>query len=115
MQRFVLVTLVTVLSFGVLVLGTMPGTATAESDTTFQALRCGGCHKPDQKGAGPTLKEITQAYAGRQDRLVRYFMGESEPVIDTGKKKMMESALKKIQAVSEEERKGLADYVLSFK
>ena len=30
--------------------------------TLFESLKCGACHKPDQKAAGVSLAEIAKAY-----------------------------------------------------
>ncbi len=115
MQRSVLAIAVISATVYLLSLGPHLWAGSAVSDATFQALSCGTCHKPDKKGSGPTLQEIARAYVGKQEQLVRYFMGESIPLIDTGKRKTMERQLSKTRELSDEERKDLASYILSFR
>jgi len=85
------------------------------SDAIFQSLRCGLCHKPDRKSAGPSLPEIARAYSGQQQGLVQYLKGESEPLLDFGKRQMMEPKLARTREISDTERRDLADYILSFR
>lgn len=86
-----------------------------EGEAIFTSLKCGLCHKPDKKGAGPSLKEITQAYAEKEDNLVQYLKGEAEPLIDLGKASVMKSPISKTKELSPSDTKALADYMLSFK
>jgi cytochrome c len=111
MKRFVLLTLI---GCGCLILGTMLWAADMGGEATFQSLKCHVCHKPDRRSAGPSLLEIAKAYSGQQPRLAQYLKGESEPLIDLGKQKVMEGKLEKTKEISEAERKDLADYILSF-
>ena len=84
------------------------------SEANFQSLRCGLCHKADRGSAVPSLPEIARAYSGQQQRLVHYLKGESEPLIDLGKRRMMEPKLARTKEISDTERRDLADYILSF-
>ncbi len=111
MKPFVLLTLI---ACGCLMLGTMLWAADTAGEATFQSLKCHTCHKPDRRSAGPSLPEIGQVYAGHQQRLVQYLKGESEPLIDLGKRQVMERKLEKTKEISDGERKDLADYILSF-
>ena len=78
----------------------------------FESQRCGICHKPDIAKTSPSLKEIAQAYHGKKDHLIEYFKGEAKPVIDTGKANMMKGALEKTKALSDADRKALADFIM---
>jgi cytochrome c len=82
---------------------------------TFKSLRCGFCHKPAQKGAGPSLKEIAEAYAGKEDQLVEYLKGGALPVIAPDKASVMQPSLEKTKELSDPDRKALADYILQAK
>jgi cytochrome c len=82
---------------------------------TFKSLRCGFCHKPAQKGAGPSLKEIAEAYTGKEDQLVEYLKGGAPPVIAPDKASVMQPSLEKTKELSDPERKALADYLLQAK
>jgi len=111
MKRFVLVALIALVC---LISGTMLWAADTGGEATFQSLKCHVCHKPDRKSAGPSLPEIAKAYSGQQQRLVQYLKGEAEPLIDLGKRQMMEGKLEKTKGISDGERKDLADYILSL-
>lgn len=86
----------------------------ADGKAVFDSLHCGICHRPNKGAAGVTLPQIAQAYKD-QKQLVQYFAGESEAVVEPTKSAIMWGQLKKIQALSEEDQKALADYLLSFK
>ena len=111
MKRFVLMTL---MACGCLMLGTVLWAADGGGEATFQSLKCHICHKPNRKSAGPSLPEIAKAYSGQQQQLVQYLKGESEPLIDFGKRQVMERKLKKTREISDTERRDLADYILGF-
>lgn len=86
--------------------------AAEDGAVIFESQRCGMCHKPDISKTSPSLKEIAQAYHGKEDHLVRYLKGEADPVIDTGKANMMKGALEKTKAFSDADRKALADFIM---
>ena len=111
MKPFALMTLIVC---GCLMLGTMLWAGNTVGEAAFQSLRCHTCHKPDRRSAGPSLSEIAKAYRGQQQGLVQYLKGETEPLIDLGKRKVMERKLKKTKEISDTERKDLADYILGF-
>jgi cytochrome c len=83
-------------------------------ETLFQSLKCGACHKPDQKATAIPLSEIARAFQD-QTKLVSFFKGESPMIIESPKAGMMKGQMKPLGALSEEEKKALADYILSFK
>jgi cytochrome c len=93
--------------------GTMLWAADTAGEVSFQSLRCNTCHKLDRRSAGPSLPEIAKAYNGQQQRLVQYLKGETEPLMDLGKRQVMERKLEKTKEISEAARKDLADYILS--
>jgi cytochrome c len=98
---------------GCLMWGTMLWAADTGGEASFQSLSCNTCHKPDRRSAGPSLPEIARAYSGQQ-QLVQYLKGESEPLIDLGKRQVMERKLEKTREISDAKRTDLADYILSF-
>jgi cytochrome c len=83
-------------------------------EALFESLKCGACHKPDQKAAAIPLKEIAKAYQ-EQVKLVTYFKGESPMIIESSKGGMMKGQSKNLAALPDEDKKALADYILSFK
>ena len=79
----------------------------------FEAQRCGTCHKPDMEKAGPSLADMAQAYQGKEDQLIGYLKGEAEPLIEWGKGSLMKRAIEKTKALSDADRKALADFIIS--
>lgn len=89
------------------------GAYAEDGQTTFNSLRCGMCHKPDTGTTMPSLKDIAAAYEGNEDQLLSYLKGESESVVNPGKKGMMTGALLKTKKLEDDQRKALADFILS--
>jgi cytochrome c len=85
-----------------------------EGREVFTKLNCAMCHKPDKKTAAVSLKEIARAYSD-EGKLVSFFKGELKPLIESDNWGMMRSQLDKIKALPDEDKKALADYILSFK
>ena len=80
----------------------------------FTSLKCGACHKPDVVAKAVPLTELAKAY-GDEAKLVSFFKGESPMIIESTKSGMMKGQLKNLGALSDEDKKALADYILSFK
>jgi cytochrome c551/c552 len=78
----------------------------------FTAHHCGICHKLDKGTGTPSLKEIAQGYQGKEERLISFLNGESEPIIRPGKGAVMKPYVKRTKALSDSDRKALADYLL---
>ena len=79
----------------------------------FRSLRCGGCHKAAGFKAPPSLKDMAGAYHGKEDQLTSYLKGESGPVVKPAEGNMMKRALEKTKALSDADRKALADFIMS--
>ncbi len=86
--------------------------ADGDGGAVFSSLKCGFCHKPDRKGAGPSLKEISAAYGGNSESLLRYFKGDAPSIMVSEKAGVMQSALVKIRGLSEPEMKALAGFLV---
>jgi cytochrome c551/c552 len=84
-----------------------------EEKPIFKSLNCGICHKADTGKAYPSLIEITKAYNGDKDKLIKYFQGKSEPIMNLEKAKSMEKFLEKTKALSEDELNSLVEFILS--
>ena len=95
----------------------VPGAVPAADDSSqvFQELKCGLCHKPDQKGAGPNLQAIAQAYDQQREALIAYLTGTAEARMGIAKPDLMKGSLGKIQQRSPADIAALADHLLSFK
>ncbi len=87
----------------------------ADGKAIFQSKGCGACHQPAADTVGPSLKKIAQAYAGKEDQLVKFLKGEAQPIVDPAKFAIMKAQLTPLKGLSEEELKALAQYMLSFK
>jgi cytochrome c len=83
-------------------------------EAIFEAQRCGACHKPDTGQMNPSLKEIAQAYQGKEEQLIKYLRGEAEPSIRPGKAAVMNRPLEKTKGLSDEDRKALTDFMMRY-
>ena len=84
-----------------------------EGKAIFKSLHCGVCHRLDKGSASrPSLKEIAQGYHGKEEQLISFLRGESEPTIRPGKGAVMKRYIKKTKRLSDSDRKALADYLL---
>lgn len=86
-----------------------------QGEEIFKAQRCDSCHKPETGKANPSLKEIAQAYQGKEDHLINYLKGGGESIIKPEKAGMMKKYLEKTKALSHEDRKALADFIVSHR
>ena len=91
------------------------GTAYAgDGQAIFKAQGCMTCHKKEGTSKiNPSLAEIAQAYQGKEEQLIKYLKGESEAVVRPEKGSMMKRQIEKTKALSDADRKALADYILS--
>ena len=79
----------------------------------FESLHCGGCHKADISSASPSLKRVAGAYQGKEDQLIKYLNGEAGPIVKPAEGNLMKRAIEKTKALSDADRKALADFILS--
>ena len=84
-----------------------------DGQATFDSLRCGVCHKPDTGQAMPSLKDIAAAYKGKENQLLNYFKGDSEPIVSPQKKGSMKVFIEKTKILEDDQRKALADFILN--
>jgi len=91
------------------------GTAYADDgEAIFKSQGCMSCHKKaGTSKVNPSLAEISQAYQGKEEQLIKYLMGESEAIVKPEKSNMMKSKIKKTKNLSDADRKALADFILS--
>ena len=84
-----------------------------EGETIFKSQGCISCHKKESASkVNPSLTEISQAYQGKEEQLIRYLKGESEAIVRPEKSNLMKRHIKKTKALSDSDRKSLADYLL---
>ena len=96
---------------GVVLLGTDAGAEDGKS--LFKSLHCVTCHKAHTGRFNPSLSEIAWAYQGRESQLDSYLSGEAESVVRPEKGEMMKRYIKRTKALSDEQRKSLAEFILS--
>jgi len=89
------------------------GVQAEDGKDIFKSLLCGNCHKVDTGKANPSLKEITRFYKGKESQLLNYLNGEVGSVVNPEKGDRMKRYIEKTKALKDEERKALAEYILS--
>jgi cytochrome c551/c552 len=84
-----------------------------EGETIFKSQGCTHCHKKESHSkVNPSLTEIAAAYQGMQEQLVKFLNGEAEAIVKPQKAGMMKRYVKRTKALSDADRKALADYIL---
>lgn len=91
-----------------------PDIKAGNGEEVFESLRCSICHKVDKGRSNPSLKEIGKAYNGDESRLISYLKGESEAVVRKERAGVMKRYIDKTKALSREDMKSLAEYILDF-
>jgi len=79
----------------------------------FESLHCGGCHKADASNGSPSLREVAGGYQGKEDQLIKYLNGEAGPIVKPAQGNVMKKAIEKTKAISDADRKALADFIMS--
>jgi cytochrome c len=90
------------------------GFAGDHGEAVFEAQRCGVCHKPDTGKMNLSLREIAEAYQGKEEQLIKYLKGEAEPMIRPEKADMMKRSVEKTKGLTDEERRALAVFMLGY-
>ncbi|UCD81225.1 MAG: c-type cytochrome [Desulfobacterales bacterium] len=90
------------------------GTAYADDgEAIFKSQGCATCHKKvGTSKVNPSLSEISQAYQGKEEQLIKYLKGESEAIVRPEKSGLMKRQLEKTKKLSEADLKLLAGYML---
>ena len=89
-------------------------TAWAEDGAViFKSHGCTVCHKKESSSkVSPSLTEIAAAYQGKQEQLIQFLNGESESIVRPQKASIMKRYIKRTKALSDEDRKALADFLM---
>lgn len=74
---------------------------------------CFACHKPDQKIIGPSIAEIAKIYKEKNGNIVEFLKGKGEPIVDPSQYEVMKTNFAITKNLSDEELKGLEDYILA--
>ena len=84
-----------------------------EGETIFKSQGCTSCHKKESTSkVNPSLVEISTAYQGKEEQLVKYLKGESEAIVRPEKANLMKRYIEKTKMLSEADLKALVDFLL---
>ena len=84
-----------------------------EGKTIFKSQGCMSCHKRESASkVNPSLAEISQAYKGKEEQLIKYLQGDSEAIVRPEKSNLMKRHIEKTKRLSQADLKALADYLL---
>ena len=98
----------------VVLIGATASLGADEGETIFKSQGCMSCHRPESiSKVNPSLSDISRAYSGKEDQLIRYLKGETESIVKPEKASMMKRYIQKTQALSDQERKALAVFIMS--
>lgn len=76
---------------------------------------CATCHKPDVKIVGPSIQEIAKIYTDKKASISLFLQGEADPIVDPTQFEIMKANFAITKTMTDEELKGLEDYMLSIK
>ena len=76
---------------------------------------CATCHKPDTKIVGPSIQEIAKIYTEKKASISLFLQGEADPIVDPTQFEIMKANFAITKTMTDEELKGLEDYMLSVK
>lgn len=76
---------------------------------------CATCHKADVKTTGPSIKDIAKIYTEKKASISLFLQGEADPIVDPTQFEIMKANFAVTKTMTEEELKGLENYMLSFK
>lgn len=76
---------------------------------------CFSCHKPDQKIIGPSIQEIAKIYKEKNGNIVDFLKEKADAIVDPSQYEVMKTNFAITKNLTDEELKGLEDYIYSFK
>lgn len=101
-----------------LLLGVATSVSAGDGEDLFNANGCPACHHPTEnrveKGLGPSLTGIAEAYRGEPRALVEFLRGDADPRLHPDKYPLMKAQLARLINLSESELRALAEHLLSF-
>lgn len=83
-------------------------------EALFQSMKCGKCHRTEENPKGPTLARIAETY-GDEAKLLLYFEGKTEPIVEPERAKTMKPRQRKIKKLDKADKTKLAAYIIGFK
>jgi cytochrome c len=101
------------LCISILLIMALNTTRADEGEIIFKSQGCNSCHKKESTSkVNPSLSEISQAYQGKEEQLIKYLQGASEAIVRPEKANLMKRHIEKAKKLSDADRKALADYLL---
>ena len=91
----------------------MPSNSDFSRDHQACFAKSGGCLKADISSASASLKRVASAYQGKEDQLTKYLNGDAGPIVKPAEGNLMKRAIEKTKALSDADRKTLADFIMS--
>ena len=88
--------------------------AQANGQELFETMNCVKCHDPEYNKLGPPLKVIASAFE-KDEKLLSYFNGETDPIVKPKMAKIMEGSLRKIIELNDQEKVALASFIMKHK
>jgi len=84
-----------------------------EGETIFKSQGCMSCHKRESTSkVNPSITDISQAYQGKEEQLIKYLKGESEAIVRPEKANLMKRYIEKTKMLSEADLIALVDFLL---
>jgi cytochrome c len=74
---------------------------------------CVACHRIDEKLVGPSVQEMAKIYKTQNGDMVSFLKVEAKPIVDPSQYEEMKTNLALTKEMSDEELKGLEDYIYS--
>ncbi len=87
-------------------------TSSIDGEMIFKSKGCQVCHHPEIDTTGPSLKKIAEYYRGKKDKLIAFFRGESDPIVDPAKFTIMKPQIHITKKLSDEELSALSEFIL---
>lgn len=102
-----------ILLFGAACILAVNAAGADEGETIFKSQGCSSCHKKERASkVNPSLTEISSAYQGKEEQLIKYLKGESEAVVRPEKAFLMKRHIEKTKKLSDADLIALVDYLL---
>lgn len=84
-----------------------------DGERLFKSQGCLLCHKKDNASTmNPSLTEISRAYHGKEDQLIKYLRGDAEAIVRPKQSGLMKRQVEKTKKLSDADLKSLAGYLL---
>ncbi len=75
---------------------------------------CTLCHHPEKEIVGPSFKQVAEAYKGNKEKLLAFFNGETESIVNPEEFQYMKPVLNQLKKMKPEEREAIAEYIISL-